>query len=555
MPVPRICRQETLLLTGQYLTIQNLSFFFNSAQSNYSTPVKNTTLEVIHYTEITKASQPSNLSDAPTAVQHPPKEKEKSAAVVEADNTIVVKRRASSDLIPVPEGSLVEGNYRGKGVWFPGTVLRAFEGLGVDGGRGNALYDIQYDDGEVERGMEAWYVRVKAAAAVEPVRTVVAAAPQPLCAQPVSQPSTAAPAAVGSQKPPVQSNLTAVFDSAAVKGDDAAVLSKATAPKHTDTATSVPVSLGTEKKAIVTATAAANAAASRAVDDTPITTIKAVFANTASTATENANTNTAAVAKTVASTVAATSSSQPSATTTAVPVLNGVGGAQNKAVEKVDPSRPTGAATAPSAATVQVPSQINTANGSTAANAVPATSASASSWAKTTPSSSSWAQKPEGEGVKGPARPLSAAPSRSLVIDTAHRRGSDPESFDDSTESVDKGLKGNLGMGLDPKAKGFSAQPVKEVEGVIKQPVVQKDAVAVKEMIKGVRGEVVPPLKLSVVMDEIKEGSLVEGNYAEIGEWFTGKITKKRSDGSYDILYDDGDVELGVRPPLVRLRR
>ena len=520
--------------------------------------MKNTTLEVIHYTEITKASQPSNLSDAPTAVQHPPKE-EKSAAVVEADSTIVVKRRASSDLIPVPEGSLVEGNYRGKGVWFPGTVLRAFEGLGVDGGRGNALYDIQYDDGEVERGMEAWYVRVKAAAAVEPVRTVVAAAPQPLRAQPVSQLSTAAPAAVGSQKPPVQSNLTAVFDSAAVMGDNAAVLSKATAPKHNDTATSVPVSLGTEKKAIVTATAAANAAASRAVDDTPITTSKAVVANTASTATANANTNTAAVAKTAASTVAATSSSQPSATTTAVPVLNGVGGAQNKAVEKVDPSRPTGAATATSAAAVQVPSQINTANGSTAANAVPASSASssasASSWAKTTPSSSSWAQKPEGEGIKGPARPLSAAPSRSLVIDTAHRRGSDPESFDDSTESVDKGLKGNFGMGLDPKAKGFSAQPVKEVEGVIKQPVVQKDAVAVKEVIKGVRGEVVPPLKLSVVMDEIKEGSLVEGNYAEIGEWFTGKITKKRSDGSYDILYDDGDVELGVRPPLVRLRR
>lgn len=55
------------------------------------------------------------------------------------------------------------------------------------------------------------------------------------------------------------------------------------------------------------------------------------------------------------------------------------------------------------------------------------------------------------------------------------------------------------------------------------------------------------------VVDEMEVGSYVEGNYADIGEWFTGRISKKWKDGSYDIQYDDGDREVGVRPPLLRL--
>jgi hypothetical protein len=55
------------------------------------------------------------------------------------------------------------------------------------------------------------------------------------------------------------------------------------------------------------------------------------------------------------------------------------------------------------------------------------------------------------------------------------------------------------------------------------------------------------------LFDDMEVGSRVEGNYADIGEWFTGRISKKWRDGSYDIQYDDGDREVGVRPPLVRL--
>lgn len=249
-----------------------------------------------------------------------------------------------------------------------------------------------------------------------------------------------------------------------------------------------------------------------------------------------------------------------------------MGGIQSKTADKAEPVRNAApAAVAPSAAAVKAPTQ--TGAGAAAAPQTASTtsqiaaptasaSSSSSSWAKTTPTP--WAQKDEG-AAKGPTqRPVSAAPSRALAVDTAHRRGSDPDPFDDSTESVDKVLKGKeprpLSLSKDLKAgtgAGVGAQGVTTAQSV-RALAVDTEAVPIKQpeaLQKPAAKEMVPPLRLSVVTDEIKEGSLIEGNYAQIGEWFTGKITKKRSDGTYDILYDDGDVELGVKQHLVRLRR
>lgn len=47
-------------------------------------------------------------------------------------------------------------------------------------------------------------------------------------------------------------------------------------------------------------------------------------------------------------------------------------------------------------------------------------------------------------------------------------------------------------------------------------------------------------------------GDLVEGNYAGKGTWYRGKIEAARRDGTYDIRYDDGDVERGVAEVRVR---
>ena len=49
-------------------------------------------------------------------------------------------------------------------------------------------------------------------------------------------------------------------------------------------------------------------------------------------------------------------------------------------------------------------------------------------------------------------------------------------------------------------------------------------------------------------------GDIVDGNYLNKGAWHAGKITKKHEDSNtYDVLYDDGDVEKNM--PTSRLSR
>jgi hypothetical protein len=54
-----------------------------------------------------------------------------------------------------------------------------------------------------------------------------------------------------------------------------------------------------------------------------------------------------------------------------------------------------------------------------------------------------------------------------------------------------------------------------------------------------------PPPKLEV-------GTRVTANYDNRGEFFPGKIVNKRSNGTYDVWYDDGDREERVKPDLIR---
>ena len=49
-----------------------------------------------------------------------------------------------------------------------------------------------------------------------------------------------------------------------------------------------------------------------------------------------------------------------------------------------------------------------------------------------------------------------------------------------------------------------------------------------------------------------KTNDLVEGNYAGKGQWYGGKIEAARSDGTYDIRYDDGDIERGIAEDRIR---
>lgn len=50
----------------------------------------------------------------------------------------------------------------------------------------------------------------------------------------------------------------------------------------------------------------------------------------------------------------------------------------------------------------------------------------------------------------------------------------------------------------------------------------------------------------------IEEGSKVEGNYRGKGKWYTGKVTRDRRDGTFDVAYDDGESESRVDEALLR---
>ena len=47
-------------------------------------------------------------------------------------------------------------------------------------------------------------------------------------------------------------------------------------------------------------------------------------------------------------------------------------------------------------------------------------------------------------------------------------------------------------------------------------------------------------------------GEQIEGNFGGQGSWFPGKISFANGDGTYDIVYDDGDAEKGVPASLIR---
>ena len=51
---------------------------------------------------------------------------------------------------------------------------------------------------------------------------------------------------------------------------------------------------------------------------------------------------------------------------------------------------------------------------------------------------------------------------------------------------------------------------------------------------------------------ELSRGTKVSVDYHGKGKYFPGSISRVNSDGTYDILYDDGDKERGVKRRLIK---
>ena len=65
---------------------------------------------------------------------------------------------------------------------------------------------------------------------------------------------------------------------------------------------------------------------------------------------------------------------------------------------------------------------------------------------------------------------------------------------------------------------------------------------------------VVVPSSLAAAVVELKEGDKVEVNYKNEGKWFKGKVAAIRSDGKYNIKYEDGEYAYRVERAQIRLQ-
>ena len=54
--------------------------------------------------------------------------------------------------------------------------------------------------------------------------------------------------------------------------------------------------------------------------------------------------------------------------------------------------------------------------------------------------------------------------------------------------------------------------------------------------------------------DKFEVGTRVEARYRGKAKYYPGKITRCRSNSTYDVLYDDGEKELGVNPSFIKLQ-
>ena len=61
--------------------------------------------------------------------------------------------------------------------------------------------------------------------------------------------------------------------------------------------------------------------------------------------------------------------------------------------------------------------------------------------------------------------------------------------------------------------------------------------------------------RLSPRRDEeaLREGSKIECNFRGRGKYYPGKISRVRLNGTYDIAYDDGEVEMGVTADMIKV--
>ena len=58
----------------------------------------------------------------------------------------------------------------------------------------------------------------------------------------------------------------------------------------------------------------------------------------------------------------------------------------------------------------------------------------------------------------------------------------------------------------------------------------------------------------SAAEGDFARGDKVEARYGGKSKWYGGKVARANANGTYDITYEDGDSERGVRASLIRAK-
>ena len=60
---------------------------------------------------------------------------------------------------------------------------------------------------------------------------------------------------------------------------------------------------------------------------------------------------------------------------------------------------------------------------------------------------------------------------------------------------------------------------------------------------------------VDVIHNNIRVGSRVEGDWKQVGNYYSATVTKLNADKTFDILYDDGDIEKHLKITRIKCKK
>ena len=82
------------------------------------------------------------------------------------------------------------------------------------------------------------------------------------------------------------------------------------------------------------------------------------------------------------------------------------------------------------------------------------------------------------------------------------------------------------------------------------------DFVGREELVERAMAFITAPIVVpgeETISKSIVDGSKIEANFYGRGKWYLGRVSRSNGDGTFDIVYNDGDQETAVDEGRIRL--